>query len=421
MFRLRIAYGVCAIVLAVFFTIAYQAYGISRLYFEPALIVMCGLFFAFLTYKKSLDAALSDWDTRLKDKKAAESEKIKGLDELKAFVKQATEKEMALVKLYEATKGMSASLKFDDIFNLFGVFLKESFRFRKCGLFILRGPDDDLHIEKRYEVWGIGEEPKSEADLDYDKIIRLYMQYKREIYFVRENDPSIFDDLKVGPEVRSIMFFPLSSEKKVVGILSVENFLSEEVDRFSVLATQFALEIRKVLLYETIEELAITDGLTSLYVRRYFFERLNEELNRSKRYKFKFACLMIDIDDFKKTNDSYGHLVGDAILRALGRIIKESVREIDIAARYGGEEFSLILPETPSESAMLVAERIRKKVEEKVFRVYDEKIKTTISIGVSVYPEDALKGKDLVGCADKALYAAKAAGKNVVRYYKSIV
>ena len=187
-----------------------------------------------------------------------------------------------------------------------------------------------------------------------------------------------------------------------------------DIERFVILAMQFALEMKKVLLYETVEELAITDDLTGLSVRRYFFERLKEEVARSKRYKFKFSLLMIDIDDFKALNDTYGHLVGDVVLRDVSRIIKENSREMDLVARYGGEEFSLVLPETRQEAAMLVGERIRRKVAENVFRAYDEKVKVTISAGVAVYPDDASEVSGLVEKADKALYDAKAAGKNVV-------
>jgi len=173
-----------------------------------------------------------------------------------------------------------------------------------------------------------------------------------------------------------------------------------------------------VLLYETVEALAITDGLTGLYTRRYFFERFEEELQRSKRHGFKFSFLMIDIDDFKVCNDTYGHLVGDAVLKEVSHIAKGSAREIDLTARYGGEEFSMILPETDRAGAMLVAERIRKRIAENTFKAYDEKLKVTVSIGLAVYPDDSQEMSDLVERADRALYAAKSSGKNIVCEYK---
>jgi len=172
------------------------------------------------------------------------------------------------------------------------------------------------------------------------------------------------------------------------------------------------------LLYETVEKLAITDSLTGLYVRSYFSGRADEELSRSKRHKFRFAFVMLDIDDFKRANDTYGHLVGDVVLREIGRIIKENVREIDLACRYGGEEFALVLPETGVVSAKAAAERIRKKIEAHTFKAYDETLKLTISAGVAVYPQNSAELASLASKADAALYAAKKSGKNLVCEYR---
>ena len=147
-------------------------------------------------------------------------------------------------------------------------------------------------------------------------------------------------------------------------------------------------------------------------------ERLEEEMKRSKRYGFNFAFLMVDIDNFKKCNDTCGHLVGDVVLRDVGRIIKEHVREIDLVGRFGGEEFSLVLPETGRDGALMAAERLRKNVELNVFKAYDEKLKLTVSVGVAIYPQDSDNTKDLVDKADEAMYDAKKSGKNIVRECK---
>lgn len=173
-----------------------------------------------------------------------------------------------------------------------------------------------------------------------------------------------------------------------------------------------------MLLYEMVEKMAITDSLTGLYVRRYFYERLSEELMRSKRHGFNLALLMIDIDDFKRCNDTYGHLVGDAVLKEMARIISENVREIDIVARYGGEEMSIVLPETAAEKAFVAAERLRKRIDENVFKAYDEKLNLTVSIGVAIYPQDGADIDSIIEKSDQALYAAKKSGKNLVRAYK---
>jgi len=201
-------------------------------------------------------------------------------------------------------------------------------------------------------------------------------------------------------------------------LLMVENLPRAELETFTILSMELALEIKKVLLYEIVERLAITDSLTDLYVRRYFIERVGEELQRSRRYKFNLAFLMADIDNFKRCNDRYGHLVGDMILKKISAIIKESVREIDLVARYGGEEFAIMLPETSAEQAGVAAERIRKKIEDNALKAYDEKLQITVSIGMSVYPEDSQDVNELIEKADLALYAAKKSGKNIVCKYK---
>ncbi len=175
--------------------------------------------------------------------------------------------------------------------------------------------------------------------------------------------------------------------------------------------------MKRAFLYQRIQELAITDGLTQVFSRRYFLERFREELVRSEKFNYSFSCLMIDIDHFKDYNDRYGHLVGDAILREVSKTIKENIRQIDLMGRYGGEEFSLILTETDKEKAELAAERIRQAIENKRIRVYNEDLKATVSIGVSTFPIDAKDMEQLIDKADLALYQAKEAGRNKVCVY----
>ncbi len=185
---------------------------------------------------------------------------------------------------------------------------------------------------------------------------------------------------------------------------------------------------------EQLEELGVRDGLTGLYNRRYFFHRLRGEIERCRRYGRHLSLLMIDVDDFKKFNDKYGHLEGDEALKSVGRILASSIRrsdapptyELDIPCRYGGEEFVIILPETEGEVALGVAERLRGLLVAEAAVVTAERIrrnvadsevhgrKITVSLGVSTYPGHGDGADDLVRGADEALYVAKAQGKNCV-------
>lgn len=381
----------------------------------PILIFNC-LLIGFARFKNMVEEDRIECDSKIEERedvKNRSQEEFERLDGLETLIR---EKELAVVRLYEITKKMSESLRFDSIFNTFSAFLKENFKFRKAELIILKGAEGLSRIDRTYKVWaGKG---RAEEDIDHNEVLKLFLEDREAAYLTRERNQDFFKALRVKDEVETFGAISLLSENKVVGILTIENLPHLDLDRFVILAVQFALEIKKVLLYETVEELAITDSLTGLYVRRYFFERVNEELNRSRRYKFEFAFLMMDIDDFKKVNDTYGHLVGDVVLKEIAIIMKENTRQIDLVARYGGEEFSLALPETGREAALLVGERIRKRIEENTFRAYDERLNVTISVGISIYPDDSTEPSDIVDKADKALYAAKAAGKNIVWGYK---
>jgi diguanylate cyclase (GGDEF)-like protein len=175
------------------------------------------------------------------------------------------------------------------------------------------------------------------------------------------------------------------------------------------------IRIRKALDERRAQRLAITDGLTGLYNRRYFEERLEEETRRSRRYNRPMSILMIDIDYFKNYNDACGHLKGDEVLKQIARTLQKHSRETDIAARYGGEEFVMILPETDARNASRLGDRIRKSVEETSFEGQEQipSKRVTISVGVSCLGKID-EGYDVLERADRALYVSKQSGKNRV-------
>jgi len=169
-----------------------------------------------------------------------------------------------------------------------------------------------------------------------------------------------------------------------------------------------------------LQEMANRDGLTGLYNHRYFHEQLSKDFLRARRYHEFLSCVMLDIDHFKKFNDTYGHQTGDVVLSTLGHVIEDSIRDSDLAARYGGEEFALVLYHTDGPGAFHVAERLRQMVESHEVRDKDSVLHVTISIGVSTFPSEKIRdSKELIECADKALYKAKENGRNRVEVFES--
>ena len=219
-------------------------------------------------------------------------------------------------------------------------------------------------------------------------------------------------------EVKSAVFYPLVHREKTVGILVVNTFTDfthfpeEEVETLAAVAKQAAIIIENARLHERLKEQAITDSLTGLYNHRHIHERLDEEFARASRSSQPLAVLMLDMDNFKFFNDTRGHLVGDEALRHAAGVFRKALRVSDILGRYGGDEFLAVLPETSSDEAERVGQRIVSLLAEHPFRLTDsvQQEPLEVSIGVACYPDDTIISLDLVALADAALYNAKRMG-----------
>jgi diguanylate cyclase (GGDEF)-like protein len=214
--------------------------------------------------------------------------------------------------------------------------------------------------------------------------------------------------------VRSLVEEGKASSDVLMQGLDVTGADPDSHERWGIVSGQLALGLRRISLYRQVQEAAIHDGLTGLLVRRHFRERLEEEVNRALRRGSSLVFLMVDLDHFKQVNDTYGHLVGDVVLREVASLIHRAVREIDLVGRYGGEEFAVVLPESGRTFGIQIAERIRQTVEQASLRAYDEQVHMTVPIGVALCPEDASVADHLIDKADQAMYRAKALGRNRV-------
>ena len=322
------------------------------------------------------------------------------------------EKKMQQVlSLYEISKDMSSCLAFEDILNIFSSALKKSFRFRLSRLMLLKDSGD---IDAVYQI-ELGSRVAKVAPDDFDReLVKIQLEKKKTFSIFSPENHDFLRRLSIIKNFDTLICIPLFAEEKVMGVLYIENVPRVYFDNFIILVGQFAIQFQKVLLYKKVQEMSITDSLTEISTRRYFIERFTEEVRRSMRQKTNLSFLMLDLDNFKENNDKYGHLVGDVILREVSRILKASLREIDMIGRYGGEEFAIVLSGTARKGAHQVAERIRESIEGAVFKAYDEVVSTTISAGISVFPEDGADVESLIEHADKALYKAKESGRNRV-------
>ncbi len=199
------------------------------------------------------------------------------------------------------------------------------------------------------------------------------------------------------------------------GIYRSRPFDYYEESIFKRFCSHISLTLEKIELFKEVRALSVNDGLTGLSTHLFITSKLNEEVTRSERYGSNLSIILFDLDNFKDVNDTYGHLAGDAVLKEVGQILKGSLRSLDSVGRYGGEEFLVILPETDGDSAKVIGERLRRKVEEIEFMYDNNHIKFTICGGLAVHRE-GMDEKALIKIADDNLYKAKREGKNMVCY-----
>jgi diguanylate cyclase (GGDEF)-like protein/PAS domain S-box-containing protein len=253
------------------------------------------------------------------------------------------------------------------------------------------------------------------------------IQERRTIYLPDSLSADAVDKYQMirmsGTISRTYLGVPLIQRDRVIGVLSIQSYKPnaygiEQIRLLETIANQASIAVQNANLFEQMRQMAITDAVTLLHTRRHFTVLGCGEIERALRYKHPLSALMIDMDHFKKVNDSYGHAAGDMVLQVVAQICLEEMRSSDIVGRWGGEEFSIILPETNSEGALQTAERIRRMVEEREIAINNNTtIHVTVSLGVSRLHSGCTRMEDLIEQADMALYQAKQAGRNRVVLY----
>ncbi len=371
------------------------------------LLFICAAAISFII-KKRYKKIISDNQDKIKSlKEKFTAEKTSG-EQVTTFKGHLENKVARISELYYSVKRVGSCFTFDCLLNALQDIMAASFKFKSCRLITLYNTEGAVNIDKIYKITKEKVEQTERAGYE-DGLLKAMLRKKQLLAIDIRKGKEDSEEFIFPEDFTTFIAAPIIAGDKTNAVLAAEDIDMDHTDHFAILSNQFSMALERIKLYELVQELAITDGLTGVFVRRHLLERLNEEMARADHFKTRVSALMIDVDNFKEYNDKYGHLKGDVLLKSIGGVLKSNVRDIDILGRYGGEEFCVVLPDTDSAGARFVAERLRRGIED---------IKATISIGVSTYPEDAKDSSHLIEKADNMLYKAKQAGKNKVCAYE---
>ena len=303
-----------------------------------------------------------------------------------------------------------------------------------CSLVLARPGDQVGVVAAAYEAPGLAH---LEIRLERYPEIRAALETGEPVLIEDVDASALYNDVRLdwaaaGTLVpyRSVVALPFRLDGEQAGVIFLRTLLDEaplatsDVEFADTVVRAAVAAIRRAQMIEStradkarFEVLALTDPLTQTHNRRALMERLTSELERARRYALHLSVLMVDLDHFKAINDSYGHVVGDEVLRGVSRVLQREARAVDVVARFGGEEFVVVLPETGEDGAVALAERIRARVEETPPVTGGEYgwLRVTVSIGVATVPSPRVNSpEELIAVADEALYRAKAQGRNRV-------
>ena len=399
--------------------IADQSQSPSRMELARKLGIPTATDFRDLLKKRKVDAILNLSDNPEIDKQLQKIGESSNIEIMKGPVTSLLwdrlREKKALAEFERLSQSTDPSIGLEELYILIMNSCIKGTKADAGSLFIFDENSKQLSLKT---AWGLDEKIIELIKKKAKEKLQLWKEQKLPQPIInREEGESLPGNFAGVPEIETGMCIPLiGREEKLLGLITLHSkkksrqFLDEEKRLFSTFAQYSSQAIENTTLYKSTQHLSITDGLTGLYNHRHFHEHLEVEVNRAQRYDLNLSLIMIDLDHFKKFNDSYGHLEGDTLLRKIAQILKSSLRETDYVARYGGEEFAVILPETNKAGASFAAERVRKTISEQTFGEVGEKM--TISLGVASYPDDACLRTDLIKKADEALYRAKKEGRN---------
>ena len=335
-------------------------------------------------------------------------------------VEQYEKKIYDLKQLIEIGKGLNSTLDYNTLIDSILFTCMGHMQLTRAGIFLSRGISfEDLTLHRNYK--GFEVDHTREYELKKNSPLLCHIQKSVRCYTNVELQDSVIDEksLTVLSLLEPDLVVPLVSKGEINGIIILadrireKEFSDSEKEFLLDIASLAGIAINNALLYE----MATTDMMTRLKIHHYFQTAVAEEIEKSVKFERPLSLIMMDIDDFKKFNDTYGHTAGDDIIKNVSRTIRENIRPMDIAARYGGEEFAVILPKTDINESLIVSERIRQSVDRQILPMEGEKVHVTISLGLTQYQVGLDEKKnDFINRADQALYRSKRNGKNRVTF-----
>lgn len=327
--------------------------------------------------------------------------------------------ESLLRAINELTRIILSDVSLDNVYEAFSERLRKLVKFDRLSIALIEG--------KYIRYFAVSHKIKTERAPNSiyplnDSRTGWVAKHKKSLIIkdLTKNQELPINGPKIQEGLRSSLHVPLFYKGEVLGTINLSSCNPNEYGRLEKetlehLSGQIAGAIMNAYFYKKIEEESRLDALTGLFNRRYFNNRLQEEISRRLRHGGVFSLALCDLDFFKQYNDRHGHIAGDKLLEKTGRLIKDSVRSIDLAFRYGGDEFIILLPDTELDEAFSVAERMRKNIEEEMRK---REISLTISIGLASWPANGIKEIEILNATDSAVYKAKFRGGNQIIYSK---